>query len=268
MNSAGRLYQVFSTLRHEDPVLHAVEIAGSANVNAAWLSAFGIELHERQDLDDAVSDCTQATRAELALLRSTLISLGVPEEMINRMYQGLREATASRHLEAAARAWRESINTEYITALQWASALLDVVDKDGRNEVLPDLAPLLAQADELIASVERSALPPITREFMLANLRRMRHALRKARVAGIKPIVEAWQTASGTSGAERQSVKSEMATAPTEAREQAERCGGFFDRVRSTISATAKSAKDIGAIADSGSKLVEFIGEVIDNLPS
>lgn len=267
MNSAGRLNEVFTALRYSDPIAHAVAISGSESVNAAWLSAFGIELQERHELDDAVADCTQATRAELAILRSTLLGLGVSQDIVDRMCYGLRDVTASKHFEASSRAWRESINVEYITALSWASALLDVVDKEGSNEAMPDLAPLLAQADELLASVESSSLPPITKEFMLANLRRMRHALRKARVAGMKPIVEAWQTASGTTDDERQNVKDEMAVAPTEAREQAARCGSFFQRVRSTITATAKSAKEIGSIADSGTKLVEFIGEVFEALP-
>ena len=96
-----------------------------------WTTVFELP-EEGLNLEDAVVTCLQATRSEIELLRSRLLSIDVAEDMMSPGLPRLRNYTSTTALNSGWNNFREeAIRSENRLFLVWANwALRDDVEDD------------------------------------------------------------------------------------------------------------------------------------------
>ena len=124
MNTAGRLLSIYDQLLSH-------QLGNDVAMLKIWTTVFELP-EEGLNLEDAVVTCLQATRSEIELLRSRLLSIDVAEDMMSPGLPRLRNYTSTTALNSGWNNFREeAIRPENRLFLVWANwALRDDVEDD------------------------------------------------------------------------------------------------------------------------------------------
>ena len=185
MNTAGRLLSIYDQLLSH-------QLGNDVAMLKIWTTVFELP-EEGLNLEDAVVTCLQATRSEIELLRSRLLSIDVAEDMMSPGLPRLRNYTSTTALNSGWNNFREeAIRPENRLFLVWANwALRDDVEDDMSAN---DLATLTGELDSLEKSLNESDMTSYLRGFVQRQIDVIRGALRVYRVQGVRPIEEALLT--------------------------------------------------------------------------
>jgi hypothetical protein len=250
MNSAQRLENIFIQLRSTQPPNSAPNTPPTGV--DAWASIFGRHGEGGQDLDDIGSECARAVGQELIHLSQLLREHGIPDAIYANHLASLRSITSTRYLHGNWQSMAGMVKEEYLTSLQWAGYLLG---SDSSADAEGQVDALAAQIDQLIAEVTGSALPPSLQRFVLRNLRSIRDALWRYKVAGAGPLREAMQGINGTPQSELNSVRSATQDLP-----EAE--AGILQRVGAMIT-TVANVCDVATKLDGGFELAKTAAKAL-----
>lgn len=236
MNTAGRLLSIYDRLVGQ----------GRANDMAmlkVWAEVFDLPTDSRH-LEDDVVTCLQAMRSEMELLRTKLIALNAPEDLMHPGMARFRDVASSAHINAGWNGLREAISRpENRLAFMWAKwALRDQDEEDMPDDQLTDLQ---SELDSLEESLRDTEMSEYLRDFVQRQVDAIRTALRVYRVQGVKPIEKALQQVAGSLTIEKSRVQAEHATASESAK-------SVLGRVVAVIEKTAKVAENLEKIKKAG----------------
>lgn len=252
MNTAGRLLSIY------DRLIGRGRSNDMAMLNV-WADVFELPTSSRH-LEDDVVTCLQALRAEMELLRTKLLALAVPEELMHPGMARFRNIASPTHLNAG---WNglleEASRPENRLAFLWANwALRDQDEEDMPSE---ELAGLQSELNALEQSLHDADMSEYLRDFVQRQVDAIRTALRVYRVQGVKPIEQALQQVAGAYTIEKNKVQAEYATA-------SERAKGVLARVTDVIEKTAKVAENLDKIKKAGEGAWSLVATIIPVLIS
>lgn len=231
MNTAGRLLTIYTRLgacRGTDRSMLKV-----------WAEVFELPSDSRH-LEDEVITCLQALRAEMELLRTKLLQLDAPEDLMHPGIARFRNVASPMYL---GQSWSNHIDEiskpENGLAFRWATWVLRGEDE---NE-LPDeeLVALRSELDSLEKSLQETAMPAYLQDFVQRQVIAIRAALRVYRVQGVKPIEEALHKVAGAYTIEKARVEAACANA-------AEPAKNVFARAANVFKKTAEVADQLDKI--------------------
>lgn len=222
-----------------------------------WTTVFELP-EEGLNLEDAVVTCLQATRSEIELLRSRLLSIDVAEDMMSPGLPRLRNYTSTTALNSGWNNFREeAIRPENRLFLVWANwALRDDVEDDMSAN---DLATLTGELDSLEKSLNESDMTSYLRGFVQRQIDVIRGALRVYRVQGVRPIEEALKQVAGAYTVDKVRVESEHEKASESTKSVVQKVGAFIEK-------TAKIADQLDKIrkaADGAVTLASTVGPTL-----
>ena len=236
MNTAGRLLSIYDHLVGK----------GRANDMAmlkVWAEVFELPADSRH-LEDDVVTCLQAMRSEMELLRTKLMALNAPEDLMHPGMARFRDVASTAHINAGWNGLREAISKpENRLAFLWANWALR--DQDEEEMAAEDLNDLQSELDALEQSLQGTEMSNYLRDFVQRQVDAIRTALKVYRVQGVKPIENALQQVAGAYTIEKSKVQAEYATASEPAK-------GILSRVTGVIEKTAKVAENLDKIKRAG----------------
>jgi hypothetical protein len=232
MNTAGRLLSIYDRLMSRGRGTDAPMVK-------VWAEVFDLS-PDAPHLEDDVVTCLQAIRSEIELLRTKLLAMGAPEDLMHPGLARLRNIASTANINAGWNGvWDEASKPENRLAFNWASWTL----RDETEDVMPadDLASLRSELDSLEQSLHETEMTPYLRGFVQRQVDAIRAALRVYRVQGVKPIEEALQRVAGTYTIEKARVEAEHSKASVPAK-------GVFARAGAVIKKTAEVADQLDKV--------------------
>lgn len=235
MNTAGRLLDLYDRLmsrgRNDAPMVKV------------WAEVFDISA-DAPHLEDDVVTCLQATRSEIELLRSKLLAMGAPEEIMHPGMTRLRNITSPSYIHAGwSGLWEEASKPENRLTFSWAKWTFREEDEEDMHA--DELASLRSELDSLEDSLQKTEMAPYLREFIHRQIDAIRSALRIYRIRGVKPIEEALQKVAGAFIIEKARIDAEQAKASEPAK-------SVFAQAITAIEKTAKIADNLDKIRKAG----------------
>jgi hypothetical protein len=236
MNTAGRLLSTLDRfLSHQ--------LGNNAPMLNVWAQVFELPNDDPQ-LEDAVVQCLQATRAEIDLLRARLQSMGAPDELMQPGLARLRSFASPAQIHTQWGGFREeAAKPENRLVFMWASWVLR--DEDEEEMAEEQLSALKDELRALEASVKSTEMTPYLRSFIQRQIDAIKTALRLYPVRGVKPIEEAARVVVGSCNLEAQVLAKEFANASEPAKTVFTRAGQFIEK-------TAKVADNLDKIRKAG----------------
>lgn len=193
MNSAQRIEKLFTQLKNIQPP--TVITSTTPTAIDAWTALFDRHGPADENLEEVAVECSMAVKDELIHLSVLLREQGVPTELYLHHLTHLRTVTAPRLLHVDWLQLSKMVREEQLVMLMWAGFVLG---DDSDTDITMEVDRLAAEIDRLIADVESSGFPISLRMFVLLNLRSIRGALWRYKVAGVEPLRRAMQTVNGT----------------------------------------------------------------------
>lgn len=176
-NPAGRLHDLLSAARHQNP---------RENARKAWAAVFGIEPDDTGTLLKMLADL-------IDLAHETKVSIqrldDVNHQLHLKPFKKIEALLSQLNLEAS---WESSMNyldEPTLYGLQFSADRLSRASgftQIGNDDILS----LRKQIEELVNSVVDSSLPQELKLLLLRNLEAIRHALLAYRVRGIEGLQE------------------------------------------------------------------------------
>lgn len=249
MNSAGRLSNLLN------------DLVGKGRANdipmvKVWGEIFSLPL-DAPHLEDDVVTCIQGVRMELELLRTKLLAMGAPEELLRPGLARFRNFSSTTYLNQQWSGLKDEISKpENRVPFMWAAWVL----RDENEEILPDdeLSALRSELDSLENSLQETEMAPYLRSFVQRQIDAIRSAL-VYRVQGVKPIETALKQVVGDCAFERTRLEADNATA-------SEPTKGILARASALIEKTAKVADNLDKIRKAGEgaySLAASVGPVL-----
>lgn len=250
MNTAGRLLAIYDRLM-------ARGRANDMPMLKVWADVFELPVDSRH-LEDDVVTCLQAMRSEMELLRTKLLALNAPEDLMHPGIARFRDIASTAHINAGWGGFREGISkTEVRLSFMWANwALRDQSEDDMPAEELTELQ---SEIDALEQSLQDTEMSEYLRDFVQRQVDAIRTALRVYRVQGVKPIEKALQQVAGSYTIEKSKVQAEYATASEPAK-------SVLAQATATIEKTAKVAENLDKIrkaTEGGWSLMTTVGSLL-----
>jgi len=219
MNTAGRLLSIYDRLTGQ---------GWPQDKPMVWIWAEIFEIpHSAQHVEDCVVTCLLAMRAEIDLLRSKLLSLGVSDDLTHPGLPRLRNATSTIFLNSQWNGIREETSKpENRIPILWANWALR--NEDEADLPAEELAALRGKLDALETSLQDTEMTSYLRSFVQRQIDVIRTALRVYRVQGVMPIEQALQQIAGAYTIEKTRVEAELAQASEPAKNLLARVGALI----------------------------------------
>jgi hypothetical protein len=251
MNTAGRLLSTYDRL----------VVGGRPNdlpMVKVWADVFGCS-PDSPNLEDEVVACLQALRSEMDLLRSKLLAMGAPEELMQPGMKRFRNVASTAYINTGWNGLREELaRPENRLALLWASWTLREEDEAVVSD--ENLAALTGELVSLEQSLRDTEISPFLRDFIQKQIDTIRSALRLYPVKGAAPVRRAVEAVGGAYALQKAKVDSECEKTAAPARSLISRFGTALRR-------TTEIAKDFRDLTEAGGDLIEASKAVLDALP-
>lgn len=244
MNSAARLLRIYVKLLVQPAEYQMIQ---------TWAVVFESD-EKSPHHEDEVTAYLMGLRAEIALTRDKLTSIGVPTELTSPAFEHLRDVAAPGQLRSPWSSHRGNLQSpECRKVFEWAAwALREDAEPDMPAEEMKELQ---AELESLEAALQDAALSPYLRDFIQRQVDTIRVALRLYRVQGARPLQDALQKVAGAYAVEGARVAAEHAAAPEAAK-------GVFAKAGNVIKKTAEVCDNLTKIGKLGEQAVSLAGNL------
>lgn len=248
MNPAARLHRIYDQLAGQTHDRHMVQ---------TWADVFDID-QRSPHVEDDVTSCLMALRAEIDLTRQKLGALGVPDELTSPGFERLRNVAAPGLLNSSWNQQRGNIQPpECRKVFEWAAWVLrDETEPDMSSEQMDALRSELTSLEDALQNTEMSQY---LKDFIQRQVETIRAALRLYGVQGARPLQDALQKVAGAYTVERGRIEQERAAAPEPAKSVLSRASGFIDRTAKVCDGMSK----IGKFGEQAWSLAGTVGPLV-----
>ena len=252
MNPAERILTIYDKLNQQQ---------FDAPMLKVWATVFDVPI-EGPDLEDDITACIVALRAEIQLARVLLAEHDIPARLHGPGLDRLHATSAPGYLNTNWHSLRGNVlPPDNRISIDWACwALQDenegTVSPDERKALSDEIASLEARLDSL-------TLTPYMRSFIGRQLNAIRLALRVYGIQGARPMHDALRRVVGDFKVEEGRLKAEQETGTPEAKSIWSSAAAIIEKTAKLAdqgSKLKKGAEDIGALAGSA---YEHIGTMI-----
>lgn len=249
MNTAGRLLAIFDRL--------IARGRAEASMAKVWAEIFEIQ-PDSLHMEDDVVNCLQATRLELQLMRTKLMGMGAPEELLYPGFKRLLNVTSAAHINAGwSGFWEEASKPENRLVLAWADWTLR--EENELDMSADDLAALRDDLSSLEAGLQEADMTPYLRGFVQRQIDIIRLALRVYRIQGVKPVEQALNQIVGACTTEKMRLEVEHGNAKEAAKTVLSRMASFIDKTAKV----ADSVDKIRKVGESAHSLAVSVGPAL-----
>jgi hypothetical protein len=233
MNPAERLLSIYEKLvsQHQD-----------RSMLQTWAEVFGLEI-DSENLEDEVTTCIIALRAQIDFARVRLTANEVPIELTSPGFERLKLVASPGQFNQSWNNMRGNIQPpECRQSFAWGTWVLR---SEAENEMhSEEMTELLAGLKSLEESLGDTEMSPYLREFIQRQVNTIRAALRVYGVQGVRPLQEAMRKVVGDMKVEEVHLIQENEAAPEKAK-------GVLAKTAEIIDKTAK-------VCDSLDKIKKF----------
>jgi hypothetical protein len=240
MNPAERLLSIYDKLIHQRQDQSMVQ---------TWADVFGLDKNS-EHLEDEVTSCIVALRAQIDFARMRLSVNEVPVELTHPGFDRLKQVASPGQLNQPWKSLQGNIlPPECRQSFTWGSWVLRAEsEKEMPSEEMQELLVGLNSLDDVLGDTEMS---PYLREFIQRQVDTIRAALRVYGVQGARPLQEAMRKVVGDIKVEEERLLHESEAAPENAKD--------------VLAKTAKVIEKTAKICDSLDKIKKF-GEGVYSL--
>lgn len=240
MNPAERLLTIYDKLIHQGQDQSMVQ---------TWADVFGLD-KKSENLEDEVTSCIVALRAQVDFARMRLSANEVPVELTNPGFERLKYVAAPGQLNQSWNGLRGNIQPpEYRQSVAWGAWVLRAEsEKEMPSEEMQELLVGLNSLEEALGDTEMS---PYLREFIQRQVDTIRAALRVYGVQGARPLQEAMRKVIGDIKVEEERLLNESEAAP--------------EKAKDVLAKTAKVIEKTAKVCDNLDKIKKF-GEGVYSL--
>lgn len=177
MFSSDKLIGIYDALMHCNT---------DRDMKTAWGAVFGLD-QSSDDYEDNIVLLLTALRKQIDNNRKALNALNVPAELTHPGFERFKDTASTSLLSQPWANHKANIKSpECRKILEWSAWALKDVDVSIVNE--EDLTNLLKELQQLESTVINSSISEELKEFLLENIKEMRHAILMAKVNGAEAV--------------------------------------------------------------------------------